>query len=160
MKNRKPQPKSATSQKKGRDGKIQLLSCCPVCARGRFYVLLVFIGFYAQLGNISRRKPGSRNRVAERLDFLHPPFSRGKGEREGGWWVAPERKERTHGSVLKVVAPSLSLSPSLLVSLSFSLSVSLCSLSFFLFSLNNSLNNSDNDRSSSWVSLYTRPYLA
>ena len=80
------------------------------------------------------------------------------------------RFEGTHGSVLKVVAPSLSISPFLLVSLSLflrscvsllshvSLFLSLSahlSFSFFLFSLSNSVNNNDNDRSSSWLSLYT-----
>ena len=50
------------------------------------------------------------------------------------------------------------LCPSSRVSrLSFSLSAH---LSFFLFPLNNSFNKDDNDRSSSWFSLHTRPCLA
>ena len=91
------------------------------------------------------------------------------------------RFECTNGSVLNVhtgaslpsLLASLSSRVSLfllfsclshLIRLSFSLSlsllVSLCllsaHLSFFLFSLNNSFNNNDSDRSSSWLSLYTR----
>ena len=71
-----------------------------------------------------------------------------------------ERLERTHGSVLKVVAPSLS--PSLLVSLSSHLSLFLSLLISHSFSSHSTtdLNNNDNDRSSNWVSLYTWPYLA
>ena len=70
-----------------------------------------------------------------------------------------------HKEASWAVSPSLLVSLSRLscvsllsyVSLSLSLSAHLC---FFLFSLNNSFNDSDNDRSSSWLSLYTRPSLA
>ena len=76
------------------------------------------------------------------------------------------RFERTHSRVF----PSFLVSPSLLSSLLFSslsplmrhsFSPSLSSrLSLSLVGSLSVLNNKDNDRSSSWLSLYTRPYLA
>ena len=81
------------------------------------------------------------------------------------------RFERTHSRVY----PSLLVSPSLFSSLLFSsllfsslsplmrhsFSPSLSSrLSLSLVGSLSVLNNKDNDRSSSWLSLYTRPYLA
>ena len=58
--------------------KVQPLSCYPVRARGRFVVPGVFQWFYATCGKITRRRPGSTNRVADRSDFSHPPFWEGR----------------------------------------------------------------------------------
>ena len=80
--------------------------------------------------------------------------------------VGHGRFEGSHGSVSKVVAPSLpfSLPPSLLLSPSplMCLFLSLCSSLFLSFSSLSSSdpNNHDNDRSSGWLSLLTRPYRA
>ena len=79
------------------------------------------------------------------------------------------RFEGTRGSVLNVhteafcmysqesLSPSSRLSLSSHVSLFFSVSFH---HSLFLFSLENSFSNNDIDRSSGWLSLYTRPWLA